>query len=124
MAFQYFLDAYRKFGDFKGRARRSEYWYWYLFFVIGVFVIALLSRMLGTIGSILFGVFILASIIPSLSLCVRRMHDAGKSGWFILIPIYSIILLFTDSEPGTNKWGPNPKEGAANNQDMIDNIGQ
>ena len=50
-----------------------------------------------------------ASIIPSLSLMVRRIHDSGKSGWFVLVPVYSFILMFIDSEQGTNKYGENPK---------------
>jgi uncharacterized membrane protein YhaH (DUF805 family) len=124
MAFQYFLDAYRKFGDFKGRSRRSEYWYFALFFFLAIIVIVMLASLIGTIGYVLYGVFVLASFIPSLSLGVRRMHDAGKSGWFLLIPIYSIILTFTDSEPGTNKWGPNPKEANQSSQDLIEKIGQ
>jgi uncharacterized membrane protein YhaH (DUF805 family) len=124
MAFQYFLDAYRKFGDFKGRARRSEFWYWYLFFVLGLIVLATLGSFLGTFGYVLYGIFLIGSLIPSLSLSVRRMHDAGKSGWFLLIPIYGMILHFIDSEPGTNKWGPNPKENNQNSQDLIEEIGQ
>jgi uncharacterized membrane protein YhaH (DUF805 family) len=124
MAFQYFLDAYRKFGDFKGRARRSEFWYWYLFFVLGLIVLATLGSFLGTFGYVLYGIFLIGSLIPSLSLSVRRMHDAGKSGWFLLIPIYGMILHFIDSETGTNKWGPNPKENNQNSQDLIEEIGQ
>jgi uncharacterized membrane protein YhaH (DUF805 family) len=124
MAFQYFLEAFRKFGDFKGRARRSEYWYFALFLFLGLLACILIGSLLGSVGFILYGILIIASIIPSLSLGVRRMHDAGKSGWFLLIPIYGLILHFIDSEPGTNKWGPNPKEGNQNSQDLIEEIGQ
>ena len=53
--------------------------------------------------------FLLISFIPSLSAGVRRMHDVGKSGWYLLIPIYSLILAFTAGETGTNKYGPDPK---------------
>lgn len=50
-------------------------------------------------------VYYLATIIPYLAIGVRRMHDVGKSGWFILIPLYNFILAVTQSEPGVNKWG-------------------
>ena len=79
------------------------------------------------------GVLVLAGLIlflPSLALAVRRLHDTGKSGWWYLIgviPIVSyigglVLLVFycTDGEAGTNKWGPNPKEG---HQDQINEIG-
>ena len=58
----------------------------------------------------LASIYILATLIPSIAAGVRRMHDVGKSGWYILIPIYSLILACTDSEPGSNEYGPNPKE--------------
>lgn len=67
------------------------------------------------IGLGLLGILVLGIIIPSLAVIVRRLHDTGKSGWWYLIsfiPFGSIVLLIffcLDSEPGTNKWGPNPK---------------
>jgi uncharacterized membrane protein YhaH (DUF805 family) len=124
MAFQYFLNAYRNYATFTGRARRSEYWFFRLFFLLSIIAIVLLASLIGSLGYILYGVFVLGSIIPLLAVGVRRMHDAGKSGWFLLVPIYNIILSFTDSEPGTNKWGPNPKEDNQNSQDLIEEIGQ
>jgi uncharacterized membrane protein YhaH (DUF805 family) len=127
MAFQYFLDGFRNFAQFTGRARRSEYWYFYLFAVLILFGLSFLSGLiLKESGIYLVVVYYLACLIPFLSLGVRRMHDAGKSGWFLLIPIYSLILLFTDSEPGENKWGPNPKGigNTENSDDLIQNIGQ
>jgi len=48
-------------------------------------------------------------IIPSIAVGVRRMHDVGKSGWFILIPIYNLILAATEGDKGDNQYGPDPK---------------
>lgn len=59
---------------------------------------------------ILSTIYSLAVIVPSIAVGVRRMHDVGKSGWFILIPIYNLILALTDSNPGENEYGPNPKD--------------
>ena len=64
----------------------------------------------------LFPLYVLAMIIPSLSVSIRRLHDTGHSGWwyFIIIipligPVWLFVLLVTDSKPEENKWGPNPK---------------
>ena len=54
-------------------------------------------------------VYLFAVMIPSLAVAVRRMHDVGKSGWYILIPIYSFILAVTEGEKGANQYGPDPK---------------
>ncbi|MBM3920822.1 MAG: DUF805 domain-containing protein [Sphingomonadales bacterium] len=61
----------------------------------------------------------LAVLLPSLAVAVRRMHDVGKSGWFILIPIYNLILACTDSQVGENEYGSNPKDSVAN-PDILD----
>lgn len=53
----------------------------------------------------------LATFVPALALNLRRMHDVGKSGWFMLIPIYSLVLFCRDSEPDNNRYGPHPSGG-------------
>ena len=103
----YFITVLQKYAQFSGRARRSEYWYFALFSTIISIVLTLIGtalnfRLLGNIYSI-------AVIIPSIAVGVRRMHDVGKSGWFILIPIYNFILACTDGTPGDNEYSPDPK---------------
>lgn len=97
-----------KYMDFNGRARRSEYWW----FCLASFLVSIV------IGSIPYVGFIagLALLLPGLAVDVRRLHDVGKSGWYILfalIPLvgalYLLYLLIQDSEPGDNQYGPNPK---------------
>ena len=61
-------------------------------------------------------IYIFAVMIPSLAVAVRRMHDVGKSGWYMLIPIYSFILAITEGEKGTNQYGPDPK--SADNEEI------
>ena len=108
------------YANFKGRARRKEYW---------MFVLScVLLGFLATIGdSIFFGIgaedpdavlpvlLVLALILPSLSVTVRRLHDIGKSGWWYLInivpfigPIWFLVLLCMDSKPRLNQYGPSP----------------
>lgn len=115
----YFLAALKKYADFKGRARRSEYWYFVLFVFIIAIVVGILSVLIKL--PILYTIFILSIIVPGIAVAVRRMHDVGKSGWYSLIPIYSLILAFTEGTPGTNEYGPDPKQPEGH--DEIQSIG-
>ncbi|WP_240646542.1 DUF805 domain-containing protein [Chitinophaga rhizosphaerae] len=104
--------ALQKFADFKGRATRPEFWYFFLFNLIvtwGVYFI--LAMVMGEIAASMVQMIVsLALLIPYLAVAVRRMHDLGKSGWFILIPIYNLILFATEGEKGDNEYGPDPLE--------------
>ena len=161
-------SVFSKYATFSGRARRSEFWYFYLFNILVSIGLSILGRAVTSL-SFLSSLYSLAILIPSLAVAVRRFHDIGKSGWtylYILIPsmlylgylmyfiftvvapyhsegyemnaelvkqllaenssslaIMGILILISliasiifivwmarDSEPGENKWGPNPKE--------------
>jgi len=123
----WYLKVLKQYADFSGRARRSEYWFFVLFNMIFLIVAMVIDNVLGTTFKMGYGVslpygyiyllYVLAVFIPGLAVSVRRLHDVGKSGWmyFIaLIPIiggiWLLVLFFTDSQVGSNKWGENPKE--------------
>lgn len=120
-----FMTALRKYADFSGRSRRREYWMFVLFYILIDVALSIVDRMLGFYNSaggygVLSGLFALALLIPAIAVGVRRLHDTGRSGWWILIgliPVIGWIVLIVfyvqDSQPGSNAWGPNPKEGAA-----------
>ena len=111
---KWYLKCWSQYADFTGRARRTEYW---MFALVNFGIALLLELILGfTFLYFLTYVYSLAIFIPSLAVCVRRLHDIGRSGWWYLIgliPVIGWILLIvwfcTDSQPGANKWGPNPK---------------
>ena len=117
----YFLSALKKYAVFSGRARRSEYWFFVLFEIIFTIVTVILDMFIGIkVTPFNFGLinilFSLAMIVPGISVSVRRLHDIGKSGWMIfinLIPlagaVWFLVLTLTDSTPGDNEYGPNPK---------------
>ena len=120
----YFI-ALKKYAVFSGRSRRKEYWYFYLFYILFIFVLSFIDVMIGTYDAVaeigLFGgVFVLFMLIPLLAASVRRLHDTDRSGWWLLIALIPligpiVILVFTlqDSKPGENQYGSNPKDVAA-----------
>lgn len=123
----------KRYADFQGRSQRKEFWMFALFVFIVVFVLQILAGVfaagsmsvdpntgavvggagMGLIGIILI-LFYLAILVPSIAVGVRRMHDQDKSGWFILVPIYNLILYCTPGTPGPNRYGPDPLGGTAN----------
>ncbi len=110
----WYLKCLKQYADFNGRARRTEYWMFWLINTVVGFILGFIDGFLGLM--LLSVIYSLAMIIPGLAVVVRRLHDVGKSGWMyfiVLIPIigfiWMLILLFTDSQPGSNKWGENPK---------------
>ncbi|MEL6696197.1 MAG: DUF805 domain-containing protein [Bacteroidota bacterium] len=128
----YYIDVWKKYGQFYGRARRAEYWYFILFNALAMTALVMLDLFLiegvGIEFPVLTVAYILASIIPNLAVTTRRLHDTGKSGWMMLIsliPFGNIVLLVfmcMDSEPGENIYGPNPKESYGEIIDEIGNI--
>jgi uncharacterized membrane protein YhaH (DUF805 family) len=120
----WYITALKKYAVFSGRSRRKEYWFFVLFNVIFLIAAALLDNLFHTtLGNSPYGVFYylyaLAVVLPGIGLVIRRLHDVGKSGWWYfiaLIPlvgaIWLLVLLCTDSQPGDNQYGPNPKTAA------------
>lgn len=113
-----FLEAIKicllkKYACFEGRARRSEYWYFSLF--TGCFSITVNVEGLGIVSIILSSIASLVFFIPSLSVCVRRLHDVNKSGWWYLIAFtiigifYLLYLMVKEGDHGDNQYGPDPK---------------
>lgn len=112
----WYLGVLKKYAVFSGRARRKEYWMFSLFNFIFTLIAVILDTALST-GGVVYVLYYLGILLPTLAVTVRRLHDVGKSGWFIfigLIPIigaiWLLILTLSEGKPGYNKYGPNPKE--------------
>jgi uncharacterized membrane protein YhaH (DUF805 family) len=122
----WYLQVFKKYAEFNGRARRKEYWMFALFNLIFLLAAALIDNVAGTTMGVLpyglfYFVYALAVFIPGLAVGVRRLHDVGKSGWMMLIAlipivggIWLLILFVTDGVSGSNEYGMNPKEITAN----------
>ena len=112
----WFIDCITtNYVNFSGRASRKEYWMFNLFNIIASFVVILLDSLLG-LNCVLSLIYTLAILLPSYAVIIRRLHDTGKSGWWLLlmfIPFVGgiILLIFCliDSTPGPNQYGENPK---------------
>lgn len=125
---EHFKNVLKKYAVFTGRSTRPEYWYFVLFSVIISFVLGFIDSMLGLTkeGQGFFsGIFSLVTLIPSIAVGVRRLHDTGKSGWWTLlvfVPILGwiplIIFLATDSTPGVNQYGSSEKKDLSVLADM------
>jgi uncharacterized membrane protein YhaH (DUF805 family) len=104
---KWYLIALRKYVDFKGRARRKEFWYFTLFNTLIAFTLAFTGLYVGF--EFLNTIYSLIVLLPGIAVGVRRMHDIGKSGWYSLIPIYNIILACREGDAGENRFGNDPK---------------
>lgn len=142
---QYYTGAFKKYADFSGRARRKEYWMFTLvngciIFIPYTIVLMLIinkglalymgntelmtsTAIISFIFSLMLLIYSIAVFLPTLSLQVRRLHDVGYSGAYIfigLIPlvggIWMLVLMCTDSYPGSNQYGPCPKQMNYNSQ--------
>lgn len=109
------IEIYKKvvlenYMNFKGRARRQEYWTFFLINMVIACILQFVGGLIG-IGALLGAIFNLAVILPSLGVAVRRMHDVNKEWWYIFIPFYNLYLACTEGEKGPNQYGADPKNG-------------
>lgn len=124
---KFYFEAFKKMIDFKGRSTRKDYWFFYLFnfiiiwvlFIVGTFGLSIISDIslenISVIVYLITLVYSLVVLLPYATLTIRRLHDAGFSAWWLLaylIPtigsIVILILLVMPSKPGSNKYGNNP----------------
>ncbi|WP_081790935.1 DUF805 domain-containing protein [Deinococcus phoenicis] len=113
-----------QYADFRGRTRRRDLAMFLLFYLLSIFLFALIIGLLATLlgwsnqtAELMGNIYFFITMIPILAIFVRRLHDIGRSGWYVLfafVPVVGIIIYlfwFTKaSQLGTNKWGENPKE--------------
>ena len=113
----WYIEVLKKYAVFGGRASRPEYWYFFLFnFIIG-FVLGFIDVLIGSFSpevgmGLLGGLYSLAVLIPGIAVSVRRLHDTGRSGWYLLLALVPVIggivllvFMVSASEPVENKYG-------------------
>ncbi len=117
----WYFEVLNKYAVFNGRARRKEYWFFVLFNVLISLLLSIADGLTGTLNpltgvGVLGGVYMIAIMIPSIAVAVRRLHDTGRSGWWLLISLIPIVgglvllyFLVLDSDPESNEYGECPK---------------
>lgn len=117
---KWYIMAFKKFLDFSGRSRRKEFWMFVLFNMIAAFVLGLIDNFVigvpeGSNMGYLTGAYSLITIIPSIALCIRRLHDTDHRGWWLLINIIPVVgffwllwLFIKDSDHAPNRFGAEP----------------
>lgn len=113
---EWYLEVLKKYAVFNGRSHRKEFWMFVLInLIIGV--------VLGWVSEALASIYSLAVLLPAIGVSIRRLHDTGKTGWWLLlhfIPVIGTIILIIffvqDSDEGANEYGPNPKLASVGNE--------
>jgi uncharacterized membrane protein YhaH (DUF805 family) len=110
----WYTDVLKKYTEFSGRARRQEYWMFFLFNFIISIVISIIDAVLGL--GFLGLIYMLAVLLPSIAVAIRRLHDTDRSGWWFLIGfvpliggIWLLVLLVLEGTSGENQYGADPK---------------
>ena len=121
----WFIYTLKKFADFNGRARRTEYWMFSLFNLIFLSTAIMLDHLIGwTASNIgfgpLYGFYTIALLVPSIAVTIRRLHDTGRVGWLVLIglipligPLWFLYAMGKEGDQGINQFGPDPKESTS-----------
>jgi uncharacterized membrane protein YhaH (DUF805 family) len=119
----WYLEVLKKYAVFEGRARRKEYWYFQLFNFLISLALGFVDMFTGFFDpetglGFFSGIYALGVMIPGIAVSIRRLHDTGRSGWWLLINLVPLLgsivfIYFTvlDSIPGSNEYGPSPKKG-------------
>lgn len=110
----WYLKVVKNYAVFQGRAQRKEYWMFVLINFIFTLILSVIENAIG-LPFVLTTIYSLAILLPSLAVTVRRLHDTGRSGWWILISlvpfvgsIILIVFLCLESQSAENQYGPNP----------------
>ena len=112
----WYINAWKKYATFSGRAGRQEYWYFVLFNILAYILLSIIAGIIGKIGASLLSLYAVAAFLPGLAASIRRLHDTNRSGWWLLImaiplvgSIVLLVFLAQESHAIENQYGPIPR---------------
>ena len=115
----WYIEVLKKYVTFSGRARRTEYWMFTLFNLIAAIILMVIDGALGS-TPILYSIYMLAVLLPSLAVTIRRLHDTDRSGWWLLLmliplvgPIVVLVFMCLEGTRDENRFGVDPKAALA-----------
>ena len=115
----WYIEVLKKYVTFSGRARRTEYWMFTLFNLIAAVILMAIDGALGS-APILYSIYMLAVLLPSLAVTIRRLHDTDRSGWWLLLvliplvgPIAMLVFMCLEGTRDENRFGADPKAALA-----------
>jgi uncharacterized membrane protein YhaH (DUF805 family) len=112
---KWYIDVLKKYAVFNGRARRKEYWMFMLITTIVAFALGTIEGIVGiaseTDASVFGALYQLATVVPTIAVGVRRMHDTDHSGWWLLVPFANLVLALRQGQRGSNRFGSDPISG-------------
>ena len=118
----WYIKVLKQYVVFSGRSQRKEYWYFFLFNILALFLLVFIDDAVGTLNpetgqGLISTIYMLAVILPYFGVGIRRLHDTNRTGWWLLLgfvpiigPIVLIVFFCLDSNQEENKYGKNPKE--------------
>lgn len=119
---KWYIDVLKKYAVFHGRARRKEYW---MFMLITTTVAVVLGMIEGVIGiapetddSVLAAFYQVVTLVPTIAVGVRRMHDTDHSGWWLLFPFVNLVLAVREGQRGPNRFGSDPINGSPDGEQL------
>jgi uncharacterized membrane protein YhaH (DUF805 family) len=108
----WYLTVMKNYAGFSGRARRKEYWMFFLIYVLIYLAVSIVGTIvLGENATVPIGLVALVHLLPGIAVGIRRMHDTNHAGWWLLVPLVNLFFAFTEGTRGPNQYGPDPKAG-------------
>lgn len=101
---EWYIEVLKKYVVFTGRARRQEYWYFFLCNMIVAFIFGFVGG-LTDLGANLSNIYTVGVLLPGIAVGIRRMHDINRSGWWLMLPIVNIFFLAQAGQRSTNRYG-------------------
>lgn len=107
-----FVRTFKKAFNFKGRAQRMEYWFFSITCWAATGLLGIAASVLGgehSLPAVISGIFTFITILPQIAVGVRRMHDTGRPGWWLVLPVFNVYFLLKSGDEGPNEYGEDPK---------------